>query len=63
VSVTSLGAGATAVASSDDLAAVDAWWRAIEYLGVVQTHLAANPLLRRALEPGQDPRLRRIAEE
>jgi xylulose-5-phosphate/fructose-6-phosphate phosphoketolase len=50
VSVTSSGAGATAAATSDDLAAVDAWWRAIEYLGLVQTHLAANPLLRRPLE-------------
>jgi xylulose-5-phosphate/fructose-6-phosphate phosphoketolase len=37
--------------SRDDLAAVDAWWRAANYLAVGQIYLRANPLLREALRP------------
>ncbi|WP_093355176.1 phosphoketolase family protein [Pseudonocardia ammonioxydans] len=35
----------------DDLAAVDAWWRAANYLSVGQIYLMANPLLREPLRP------------
>ena len=42
----------------DDLASVDAWWRAANYLTVGQIYLRANPLLRTPLEPAQiKPRL------
>src|SRR5579875_2463755 len=34
-----------------ELAAVDAWWRAANYLAVGQIYLTANPLLRQALSP------------
>jgi xylulose-5-phosphate/fructose-6-phosphate phosphoketolase len=37
--------------SSDDLAALDAWWRAANYLSVGQIYLLANPLLREPLRP------------
>jgi xylulose-5-phosphate/fructose-6-phosphate phosphoketolase len=36
-------------ASDDDLAVVDAWWRAANYLSVGQIYLLANPLLREQL--------------
>ncbi|HEY2999984.1 MAG TPA: hypothetical protein VGJ43_15485 [Acidimicrobiales bacterium] len=36
-------------ASVDDLALVDAWWRAANYLSVGQIYLLDNPLLRRPL--------------
>ena len=56
MSVTSLGAGATSATPSatpfavaDDVAAIDAWWRAVNYLAVAQFHLTANPLLRQPL--------------
>ncbi|WP_203567972.1 phosphoketolase family protein [Aestuariimicrobium ganziense] len=35
--------------SDDDLAAIDAWWRANNYLTVGQIYLQANPLLREPL--------------
>ena len=35
--------------SSDELHAIDAWWRAANYLSVGQIYLMANPLLREAL--------------
>jgi xylulose-5-phosphate/fructose-6-phosphate phosphoketolase len=35
----------------DALAAVDAWWRAANYLAVGQIYLSANPLLREPLQP------------
>lgn len=37
--------------SAADLAAVDAWWRAANYLAVGQIYLLANPLLREPLRP------------
>ena len=36
-------------ATADELALVDAWWRAANYLSVGQIYLLANPLLRRPL--------------
>ena len=36
--------------SSDDLALMDAWWRAANYLSVGQIYLLDNPLLREPLE-------------
>ena len=42
----------------DELARVDAWWRAANYLTVGQIYLMANPLLARPLEPDDiKPRL------
>jgi xylulose-5-phosphate/fructose-6-phosphate phosphoketolase len=42
----------------DDLAAVDAWWRAANYLTVGQIYLRDNPLLRSPLDPAHiKPRL------
>ena len=56
-----------------DLALIDAWWRAANYLSVGQIYLIANPLLREPLgpehvkprllghwgtTPGSEPRLR-----
>jgi xylulose-5-phosphate/fructose-6-phosphate phosphoketolase len=35
----------------DELAAVDAWWRAANYLSVGQIYLLDNPLLRTPLQP------------
>ena len=35
----------------DELAAVDAWWRAANYLAVGQIYLTSNPLLREPLSP------------
>src|SRR3954471_8942288 len=41
-----------------DLAQLDAWWRANNYLTIGQIYLQANPLLRRPLEPADiKPRL------
>src|SRR4051812_1785412 len=37
--------------SDDDVAAMDAWWRANNYLAVGQIYLTANPLLREPLAP------------
>src|SRR4051812_19014886 len=37
--------------SREELAAVDAWWRAANYLAVGQIYLRANPLLREPLTP------------
>src|SRR5215212_2124939 len=37
--------------SADELARIDAWWRAANYLSVGQIYLLANPLLREALGP------------
>ncbi|MGH9177482.1 MAG: phosphoketolase, partial [Acidimicrobiales bacterium] len=37
--------------ATSDLAAVDAWWRAANYLSVGQIYLLANPLLREPLRP------------
>ncbi|NUU22697.1 MAG: hypothetical protein HOV68_14455, partial [Streptomycetaceae bacterium] len=34
-----------------DLAAVDAWWRAANYLAAGQIHLLDNPLLTEPLRP------------
>ena len=44
--------------TDDEVAQLDAWWRANNYLTVGQIYLQGNPLLRRALEPGDiKPRL------
>ncbi|WP_182355096.1 phosphoketolase family protein [Flaviflexus huanghaiensis] len=44
--------------SDQEVANVDAWWRANNYLTVGQIYLTSNPLLRRPLEPGDiKPRL------
>ncbi|MEV8516497.1 phosphoketolase family protein [Dactylosporangium sp. NPDC051484] len=44
--------------SDDDVARLDAWWRANNYLTIGQIYLQGNPLLRRPLEPGDiKPRL------
>ena len=37
--------------SAEDLARVDAWWRAANYLSVGQIYLMDNPLLREPLDP------------
>jgi len=39
----------TAAATASELAAIDAWWRAANYLAVGQIYLLANPLLREPL--------------
>jgi xylulose-5-phosphate/fructose-6-phosphate phosphoketolase len=36
---------------TDELAQIDAWWRAANYLSVGQIYLLANPLLREPLQP------------
>ena len=44
--------------SRDELVALDAWWRAANYLSVGQIYLMANPLLGEPLLPEHiDPRL------
>ncbi|WP_238006865.1 phosphoketolase family protein [Dactylosporangium sp. AC04546] len=44
--------------SDEDVAQLDAWWRADNYLTIGQIYLQDNPLLRRPLEPGDiKPRL------
>ncbi|PKV77296.1 phosphoketolase family protein [Nocardia fluminea] len=44
--------------SRDELVAIDAWWRASNYLAVGQIYLMGNPLLRTPLVPGDiKPRL------
>ena len=40
---------ANAPLGSRELAAIDAWWRAANYLSVGQIYLLANPLLREPL--------------
>ena len=35
--------------SSEELAELDAWWRAANYLSAAQIYLLANPLLRQPL--------------
>ncbi|MGW0227223.1 phosphoketolase family protein [Actinopolymorpha singaporensis] len=48
----------TAVLDDADLALIDAYWRAANYLSVGQIYLLDNPLLRRPLEPADiKPRL------
>lgn len=41
----------TAPATDAELAQLDAWWRAANYLSVGQIYLLANPLLREPLQP------------
>ena len=36
---------------ADELAGIDAWWRAANYLAIGQIYLLANPLLREPLQP------------
>jgi xylulose-5-phosphate/fructose-6-phosphate phosphoketolase len=45
------GTGAKAPLGAEERAALDAWWRAANYLSVGQIYLLANPLLRAPLEP------------
>jgi xylulose-5-phosphate/fructose-6-phosphate phosphoketolase len=42
---------ATAPLTSEELAAIDRWWRAANYLSVGQIYLMGNPLLREPLRP------------
>ncbi|MFP3900753.1 MAG: phosphoketolase [Acidimicrobiia bacterium] len=42
-------AGQRSAPSADDLAVIDGWWRAANYLSVGQIYLLANPLLREPL--------------
>jgi len=44
------GSSATPL-DEQDLALIDAWWRAANYLAVGMIHLQANPLLREPLQP------------
>ena len=37
--------------SAEELARLDAWWRAANYLSVGQIYLLDNPLLRETLKP------------
>ena len=44
--------------SADELAGIDAWWRAANYLAVGQIYLLDDPLLREPLRPDHiKPRL------
>ncbi|MCW5695569.1 MAG: transaldolase [Bauldia sp.] len=43
--------GAAGSLADDELAAIDAWWRAANYLSVGQIYLLDNPLLREPLKP------------
>ncbi|MBK4770588.1 MAG: hypothetical protein FT726_13165, partial [Pantoea sp. Morm] len=44
--------------AADELALIDRYWRAANYLSVGQIYLMANPLLREPLQPGHiKPRL------
>lgn len=45
------GAGRTGPLTDDELQALDAWWRAANYLSVGQIYLMGNPLLREPLRP------------
>jgi len=45
------GTGAKAPLGAEERDALDAWWRAANYLSVGQIYLLANPLLRAPLEP------------
>src|SRR3954462_14770710 len=42
-----------ATLAADELRAIDAWWRAANYLSVAQIYLLDNPLLRAPLQPTQ----------
>lgn len=46
---TTLGDADQPTLSADDLAEVDGWWRAANYLSAAQIYLLANPLLREPL--------------
>ena len=41
----------TSPLDDDELARIDAWWRAANYLSVGQIYLMGNPLLREPLRP------------
>ena len=45
-----------AVLSDDELALIDAYWRAANYLSVGQIYLMDNPLLREQLRPSTSSR-------
>jgi xylulose-5-phosphate/fructose-6-phosphate phosphoketolase len=48
---TTVPAPAGRAVSDDELRAIDAWWRAANYLSVGQIYLKGNPLLREPLRP------------
>jgi xylulose-5-phosphate/fructose-6-phosphate phosphoketolase len=48
---TTVPAPAGRAVSDDELRAIDAWWRAANYLSVGQIYLMGNPLLREPLRP------------
>ncbi len=50
-SPTTTGAAAPTMPSDEDVAVMDAWWRAANYLTVGQIYLQSNPLLRVPLAP------------
>jgi xylulose-5-phosphate/fructose-6-phosphate phosphoketolase len=49
--VSARGAAITPIIDTAELAALDAWWRAANYLAVGQIYLTDNPLLREPLRP------------
>jgi xylulose-5-phosphate/fructose-6-phosphate phosphoketolase len=49
--VSARGAATTPIIDTAELAALDAWWRAANYLAVGQIYLTDNPLLREPLRP------------
>jgi len=51
----SVATAATGPLADDELAALDAWWRAANYLSVGQIHLMGNPLLREPATEGGNP--------
>ena len=51
MSSTSTVADVAHALSPDELASIDAYWRAANYLSVGQIYLLDNPLLREALQP------------
>src|SRR2546427_6094718 len=58
MSLTSRQAGARTSPSDDEMATLDAYWRAANYLSVGQIYLLDNPLLREPLKPDHvKPRL------
>jgi len=49
--ITKTGAVELSAAASEELARLDAWWRAANYLSVGQIYLLDNPLLEAPLKP------------
>ena len=51
-----MGTATTGPLSTTDLARIDAYWRAANYLSVGQIYLLDNPLLREPLRPSTSSR-------